>query len=86
MTVLFCVSMTGQKEMPLVIGKSARPRAFKQISIADLPVIWKSNKKAWMTRDVMNEWLQQLDRKMGKEKRKNALFFITRHLIPAKWS
>lgn len=39
LTVLFCVSMTGQKEVPLVIGKSARPRAFKHIPIANLPVI-----------------------------------------------
>ena len=29
LTVLFCASMTGQKEKLLVIGKSARPRALK---------------------------------------------------------
>ena len=70
LTVLFCASMTGQKEKLLVIGKSARPRALKNVSIKDLPVIWKSNKKAWMTREIMGEWLAELDRKMGIENRK----------------
>ena len=74
LTVLFCASMTGQKEKLLVIGKSARPRALKNVSIKDLPVIWKSNKKAWMTREIMGEWLAELDRKMGIENRKILLF------------
>lgn len=74
LTVLFCASMTGQKEKLLVIGKSARPRALKNISIKDLPVKWMSNRKAWMTGDIMGEWLIELDRKMGIEKRKILLF------------
>lgn len=74
LTLLFCVSMTGQKEELLVIGKAKRPRAFKNITTADLPAIWKSNKKAWMTRDIMTEWLLQLDKKMGYQKRKIVLF------------
>ncbi|XP_066249566.1 tigger transposable element-derived protein 6-like [Euwallacea similis] len=66
--------MTGQKEKLLVIEKSAHPRALKNINIKDLSVMWKSNKKAWMTRDIMSEWLIELDRKMGIENRKILLF------------
>ena len=32
LTVLFCVSMEGEKLDPIVIGKSARPRCFKGIN------------------------------------------------------
>jgi predicted DNA-binding protein YlxM (UPF0122 family) len=49
LTVLHCVSMSGEKEPLLVIGKAARPRAFKKLNVNSLPVTWKFNKKAWMT-------------------------------------
>lgn len=74
LTFLFCASMSGNKEGLLVIGKAARPRAFKNIAFNDLPATWKSNKKSWMTREIMSEWLSQLDRKMGIQKRKILLF------------
>lgn len=74
LTILFCVNMVGEKERLLLIGKAARPRAFKNMSIAQLPVEWKSNKKAWMTRDIMSEWLHQMDNKMRCCNRKIILF------------
>nr|XP_022914667.1 tigger transposable element-derived protein 6-like [Onthophagus taurus] len=64
LTVLFCVNSVGEKEELLVIGKSARPRALKNVAPKDLPAIWKSNKKAWMTRDIMTEWLSNFDKNM----------------------
>lgn len=73
-TILHCVSMSGEKEPLLVIGKAAQPRAFKRLNGKALPVMWKSNKKAWMTGDIMTEWLQQFDRKIGHQKRKILLF------------
>jgi len=48
LTVVFCASMTGEKEPPVVIGKSANPRCFKKVSVSLLPVKYYSNKKAWM--------------------------------------
>ena len=33
-----------------------------------LPVTWKCNKKAWMTGQIMTEWLNDLDWKMRKDK------------------
>lgn len=74
LTILFCVNSVGEKEDLLVIGKSARPRALRNIAPKDLPATWKSNKKAWMTRDIMTEWLSDLDKKMGLRKRKIILF------------
>lgn len=74
LTILHCVNMAGEKEKLVVIGKSARPRAFKKLNLHMLPVNWFSNKKAWMTGDIMSEWLHQFDRKMGAQKRKILLF------------
>ncbi|CAH1367956.1 unnamed protein product, partial [Tenebrio molitor] len=39
--------MAGSKEPLLVIGKAARPRAFKNVAIDRLPATWKSNRKAF---------------------------------------
>jgi hypothetical protein len=45
LTVFLCDFMTGEIEKPLVIGRVAKPRCFKNIDINKLPVDWKSNKK-----------------------------------------
>ncbi|XP_066252153.1 tigger transposable element-derived protein 4-like [Euwallacea similis] len=58
--ILFCTNMTEVKEDSLVIGKAARPCALKYIAIKDLSAIWKSNKKARMTQEIMREWVMQL--------------------------
>jgi hypothetical protein len=33
--------------------KPAQPRFFKNLKINNLPVIWRNNKKAWMTAATM---------------------------------
>jgi hypothetical protein len=38
-------------------------------------VIWRNNKKAWMTAATMEEWLNMLNEKMKKENR-NAILFL----------
>lgn len=73
-TVLCCANMAGDSEKLLVIGKAARPRSFGKINLNSLPVHWRSNRKAWMTCDIMKEFLLQFDQKMQREKRKIVLF------------
>lgn len=73
-TILFCVNMEGEKEEPLIIGKSKNPRCFKGAHIDKLPLEWVSNKKAWMTADIMTAWLHKFDTKMKKQNRKVVLF------------
>lgn len=74
LTVLLCASMSGEREKPLVIGKAAKPRCFKNMDITKFGIEWKANRKAWMTREIMTEWLGQLDRKMIRQDRKVLLF------------
>jgi hypothetical protein len=48
LTVLLCVNSDGSdKQVPIVIGKSSKPRCFKDFK--KLPIINHANSKAWMT-------------------------------------
>ncbi|CAI6361843.1 unnamed protein product [Macrosiphum euphorbiae] len=67
-TVMLCVNMEGDFETPLVIEKALKPRCFKNIIVNDLGVTWKANRKAWMTQELMKEWLSNFDRKMQGRK------------------
>ncbi|GFS86403.1 tigger transposable element-derived protein 6 [Trichonephila clavipes] len=61
-----------EKITPLVIRQSAKPRCFKGIN--SFPTKYRSNKKAWMTTELFNEWLVQLNSDMKREKRHILLF------------
>lgn len=54
LTILLCANATGSEKLkPLVIGKSQRPRCFKNIrDLTSLPVTYCANKCAWMTSSV----------------------------------
>ena len=45
-TVLLACSAAGDKLKPLVIGKSLKPRCFRRVDTAALPVTYRANKKA----------------------------------------
>ncbi|KAL4119165.1 hypothetical protein QTP88_012011 [Uroleucon formosanum] len=65
--------MSGTEKLrPLLIGKSKKPRYFKQVK--SLPLDYYGNKKSWMTSEIFNLWLMKLDKKMVSEKRKILLF------------
>nr|XP_042911674.1 uncharacterized protein LOC122272279 [Parasteatoda tepidariorum] len=67
-TVLVACNMDGTEKLPLfVVGKSANPRCFKNLKT--LPVVYASNKKAWMNKMLFKKWLTDLDRKLFREKR-----------------
>ncbi|GFV23373.1 tigger transposable element-derived protein 6 [Trichonephila clavipes] len=73
LTILLTVNMDGSEKItPLVIGKSAKPRCFKGIN--SFPTKYRSNKKAWMTTELFNEWLVSLNSDMKREKRYILLF------------
>jgi len=63
LTVLLCVSISGEKLKQLVIGKSVKPMCFKGIDVSKLALEWKLNSKAWMT-----DWLQRLDQQTQNRK------------------
>ncbi|XP_028658934.2 tigger transposable element-derived protein 1-like [Erpetoichthys calabaricus] len=59
LTLLFCGNASGDcKLKPLLIYHSENQRAFKKHNMqkTQLPVMWKSNSKAWVTREYFSEW------------------------------
>ena len=60
LTVLGCTNATGTHKLkPVLIGKSARPRCFKHVNMDALPVIYKSQRNAWMNSEIFVEWFKK---------------------------
>jgi hypothetical protein len=77
------VNTAGEREKLLVIGRAARPRAFQRINLNTLPVSWYSNRKSWMTADIMSDYLVKWDKKKWVEKNERFFFlWTTQHPIP----
>lgn len=73
-SVLLACSYRGEKLKPLVISNNAKVCCFRWLASPCLPVIYVSNKKAWMTSEVFLQWLDQLNNKMCAEGRFILLF------------
>jgi hypothetical protein len=70
-TVHFCCNSSGSERLPpWVIGTTKTPRCFRNsgINIRNLNIIWKHNKKAWMTGEIFEEWLRWFDERMTGRK------------------
>ncbi|XP_066261743.1 tigger transposable element-derived protein 4-like [Euwallacea similis] len=50
------------------LRKSAKPRCFR--GVTSLPLTYKSNKKAWMTADLFESWLLELEKYFLRQNRK----------------
>ena len=70
-TGLAAANAVGDKLSLLVIGKSAKPRCFKNFK--QLPCVYKSQKKSWMDSENFVEWVRKLDRRFTTAERKVAL-------------
>ena len=59
-TILVGGNSSGDLKLtPLWIHNSKRPRPFKNVDMNRLPVFWQSNKKAWMTTVLFEEWFKE---------------------------
>ncbi|CAF2234681.1 unnamed protein product, partial [Rotaria magnacalcarata] len=86
LTVLLCSNLTGTVKLkPVVIGKSQRPRCFKNITTSKLPVIWLSNRTAWMTCNLFTDWLITINYRMKKRIEKfffsSTMLHVTQKLV-----
>lgn len=72
-TILLAANQNGtEKLLPLMIGRSAKPRCFSKVK--SFPLVYKSNRKSWMTSEIFSEWLKKVDKSMALKKRKILLF------------
>lgn len=70
-SIHFCCNSDASECLPMwIIGNAKKPRAFTAagINIENLGVFWRSNKKAWMTGNIMREWLRWFDSQMTGRK------------------
>jgi hypothetical protein len=75
LSVALCANSDGSHKLPpLVIGKYANPRCFKNINISNLPITYRSNAKAWMLTTLFQEWLQEFNYQVGIKHNKQRVF------------
>lgn len=68
LTVFLCTNMDGSdKRLPLVIGKSERPRCFRGTKC--VPVKYVAHPKAWMTPLIFCNWLCDFNASMAEQGR-----------------
>ena len=63
LTLLLCANASGDfKVKPLLVSHSENPRAFKKCKVqkSQLSVMWRSNSKAWVTRILFVEWINEV--------------------------
>lgn len=56
-TLSFCANASGTcRCKPMLVYKSENPRVLKNKRKEHLPVFWKSNKTAWVTKTIFEDW------------------------------
>ncbi|GFY66988.1 tigger transposable element-derived protein 1 [Trichonephila inaurata madagascariensis] len=56
-TLLLCSNASGAKILkPLIINKDLHPLALKGINVAEFPVHFMANRRAWVTSAVFTTW------------------------------
>lgn len=72
-TLMVGANMDGSEKLKLLlIGKSKNPRCLKGVKSLELD--YANNKKAWMTSEIFERWIKELDTKMKSQKRKIVMF------------
>lgn len=60
-TAMVCANATGNHRLPLlVIGKSKKPRAFKNLNMNALTVNYYAQKSAWMDQTIFFDWFHKV--------------------------
>ena len=63
LTLLLCGNASGDfKIKPMLVYHSDNPRVFKRNNVmkSKLPVMWRANTKAWVTRQFFVEWIHEV--------------------------
>ena len=87
-TVLLIVNALGEKEPPIITGRSLTPRCFKNVKDKRRPCgsYYYVNEKAWMDSELMEEILRTINRKYAAEDRKILLFIDNAPSHPESFS
>jgi hypothetical protein len=83
MTVLLGCSYVGEKLPLLFVGKSKKPRCFKNYDIKKFGIFYCANKAAWVNRSIFKMWINEINESMKHQQRKILMVLdnCTAHLI-----
>ncbi|CAB5376754.1 unnamed protein product [Rhizophagus irregularis] len=77
LSVALCANADGSHKLPpLIIGKYANPRCFKNVNIGNLPMSYQNNAKAWMLATIFQKWLQEFDYQVGIKHNKQRVLLL----------
>jgi hypothetical protein len=77
LTLFLVANMDGSHKLrPVVIGTAKKPQCLKRynMGVADLPVMYFSNTKAWMSMNIYEQFMERWNRKLYYQKRHILLF------------
>jgi DDE superfamily endonuclease/Tc5 transposase DNA-binding domain len=58
-TLHMCSKLSGNFVVkPMIINRTLNPRAMKNLDKSHLPVLWRANKKGWMTQNLFEVWFK----------------------------
>ncbi|KAJ5180126.1 transcriptional regulator family: Centromere protein B DNA-binding region [Penicillium capsulatum] len=64
-----CTNSTGSDRLPLwIIGHKEKPEALRQVNLEAMECNWRHDRKAWMTTEIMSEWLLFFYRHVGERR------------------
>lgn len=68
LSIALCANADGSHKLnPLIIGKSANPRCFKNLRLQNFPMTYRSNAKAWMLTVLFQEWLRDFNHQVVRK-------------------
>ncbi|GBN08807.1 Tigger transposable element-derived protein 4 [Araneus ventricosus] len=70
LTIGFCCNAVGEKEIPVVITRFNEPSSFEGMDLTSLGIKHKYSKKAWMTSEIFEEWINELNERMRNRKKR----------------
>ena len=78
LSIALCTNADGSHKLaPLIIGKYANPRCFKNVQVHNLAMMYRSNSKAWMLATIFQEWLKDFDHQiLHKHKGQHVLLLV----------
>jgi hypothetical protein len=70
LTILFAVSLAGEKRKILIIGKSKKPISLRGKNITQLGLEYTHQKSSWMNSEIFKRYVENWNSELVKEKRK----------------
>jgi|GraSoiStandDraft_52_1057288.scaffolds.fasta_scaffold34078_1 hypothetical protein len=76
-TIALCANADGSHKLdPLIIGKFAKPRCFANININSLPIMYRTNRKAWMLTTIFQEWLHEFSKQVARRHKNQRVLLL----------